>query len=291
MGQVEEQRYVCRICSKPCVSGKSLGGHMRAHLASKKSAVNPNCVEEFGDSDESKHALTAKTTNSCRECGKEFASLRALSGHMRFHSIKNKKEVHLCKECGRGFESIRAVFGHMKSHSTKKVSSVVVESFCPVRRKRSEIKYKGTVSANPSVSGVDASCCSASEAEEAEEAARCLVMLSRGVGSFSKLISDSDHSGGVVASNVSEFENGMGVDLVCDEGFLKDGIESNGCDDESCENGADLEMVEEKHRAMSSDWVEQEMGSGGSARGSLRGAASMRRCSSLLEMDAVAVIW
>ncbi|XP_047962037.1 zinc finger protein 559-like [Salvia hispanica] len=235
MGQVEEQRYVCRICSKPCVSGKSLGGHMRAHLASKKSAVNPNCVEEFGDSDESKHALTAKTTNSCRECGKEFASLRALSGHMRFHSIKNKKEVHLCKECGRGFESIRAVFGHMKSHSTKKVSSVVVESFCPVRRKRSEIKYKGT-----------------------------------GCGSFSKLISDSDHSGGVVASNVSEFENGMGVDLVCDEGFLKDGIESNGCDDESCENGADLEMVEEKHRAMSSDWVEQEMGSGGSARGSLR---------------------
>ncbi|KAG6396103.1 hypothetical protein SASPL_142242 [Salvia splendens] len=246
MGQVEEQRFVCKICSKPCISGKSLGGHMRAHLASKKSAVNPNCVEEFGDSDESKHALTAKTTNSCRECGKEFASLRALSGHMRCHSIKNDKEVHSCKECGRGFVSMRAVFGHMKSHSTKRVvmkvvSSVVVENFCPVRRKRSEIKYKGTVSVNPSFSGVDASHCGASEAEEA---ARCLVMLSRGVGSFSKLVSDSDHSGGVVASNGME--------------------------------------------AMGFDRVEQEMGS---ARGSLRGAASMRRCSSLLEMDAVAVIW
>ncbi|KAL1538765.1 zinc finger protein ZAT9-like [Salvia divinorum] len=274
MGQGEEQRYVCRICSKACVSGMSLGGHMRAHFASNGAA------------------------NSCRECGKEFVSSRALSGHMRCHSIKNEKRVHSCKECGRGFESMRAVFGHMKSHSAKRVTEVaggvVAGSFCPVRRKRSRVVYKGAVS--PSFSGVDASRCGASELEEAEEAARCLVMLSRGVGSFSNLGSCSDRSGGVAAaSTVSEFDdggmlrvgNGMDVDLdlVCDEGFLKDG------DGESCENGADLEMVDEEKRRTKSR-VEKEMESGGSGRGSLRGAASMRRCCSLLEkMDVVAVIW
>ncbi|KAL1557143.1 zinc finger protein ZAT4-like [Salvia divinorum] len=345
MGQVEEQRYVCRICSKSCVSGKSLGGHMRVHLsqiaASKKAAAQEKVLGikmECDDDDEQHHQLKdscinqstsdekisveelvdgdqsyasyelrenpkkswrisdpkhAKTANSCRECGKEFASLRALSGHMRCHSIKNKKEVHSCKECGRGFDSMRAMFGHMKSHSKRvmKVSSVVesgesLSDFCPIRRKRSRIRYKGTV--NPlSFSGVDASHCGVSDLEEAEEAARCLVMLSRGVGSFFKFDSnaedsdddDSAYFGGIVAScgtdgdfavnasyvekNVSEFddydddemlrvEKVMKVDPVCDDEFLEHGISSNGSDDESCFESENLEMMqgfeEKKHR-------------------------------------------
>ncbi|XP_047978465.1 zinc finger protein ZAT9-like [Salvia hispanica] len=319
MGQIEEeQRYVCRICSKSCVSGKSLGGHMRVHLsqiaASKKAAAQEKLVgnkmecddeddddhhqlnqsiseevEELGDGGDQSNASYelrenpkkswrisdpkhAKSLNSCRECGKEFASLRALSGHMRCHSIKNKKEVHSCKECGRGFDSMRAMFGHMKSHSTKRVmmkmpkpSVVKSGDFCPIRRKRSRIRYKGTV--NPlSCSGVDVSHCGVSDLEEAEEAARCLVMLSRGVGSFFKFDSnaedsddDSAYFGGVVASyvekNVSEFEDeemlrvekGMKVDLVCDDEFLEHGIgSSNGSDDddESCFENENLELIE-----------------------------------------------
>ncbi|KAL2466875.1 Uncharacterized protein Adt_42726 [Abeliophyllum distichum] len=33
MEEVQEQRYVCKICNKSCLSGKSLGGHMRVHSA------------------------------------------------------------------------------------------------------------------------------------------------------------------------------------------------------------------------------------------------------------------
>ncbi|KAH6774573.1 C2H2-like zinc finger protein [Perilla frutescens var. hirtella] len=257
MGEVQEQRYVCKICSKICVSGKSLGGHMRVHLAqisaSKKAAaqekaeikmeydddndqdgsyqLQENCKNQSnsgiaiaiensvdcGDGEQSnsyelrenpkkswrisnpKHGVI-KSASSCKECGKEFASLRALSGHMRCHSIKNKKEVHHCKECGRGFDSMRAMFGHMKSHSKRvKVANIEsaeslsdLENFCPIRRKRSRIRYKGTV--NPSFSGVDASNSAVSELEEAEEAAKSLVMLSRGVMSCLKFDSKTESS-------------------------------------------------------------------------------------------------
>ncbi|XP_057769654.1 zinc finger protein ZAT2 [Salvia miltiorrhiza] len=322
MGEVEEQRYVCRICSKACVSGKSLGGHMRVHLAqiaaSKKAAeikmedydddddrqLKDSCINQSNSSEEEEKTMNAeagegdqsnnsyelrenpkkswrisdpkralsKTTNSCRECGRKFGSLRALSGHMRCHSSKNKKEVHCCKECGRGFESVRAMFGHMKSHSKRvmKVCDSVVESgeslsdmenFCPIRRKRSRIRYKGTV--NPS------SRCGASEVEEAEEAARCLVMLSRGmvgVGNAGDSDDDSAYFGGVVAScgsrklcgsdggvvaNASHIENVKSVDLVCDDEFLEDGIGSN---------GGDLEkMLESKHDHDECGGVEMEM--------------------------------
>lgn len=169
-----------------------------------------------------------KNPNSCKECGKEFASPRALSGHMRCHSSKNKKETHCCKECGRGFDSMRAMFGHMKSHSKRaKVSTAEsaenlsdLENFCPIRRKRSRIRYKGTV--NPSFSGVDASNSAVSELEEAEEAAKSLMMLSKGVGSFLKpdsvTVSSDDDSAyfGAVATCRSKKFCGIDGDFVSD---------------------------------------------------------------------------
>lgn len=265
--------------SYPPLQGTSMNAEMEDGDQSNSYELRENPKKSWRISDP-KHGLI-NNSNSCKECGKEFVSLRALSGHMRCHSIKNKKEVHHCKECGRGFDSIRAMFGHMKSHSKRvKVESADslsdLENFCPIRRKRSRIRYKGTV--NPSFSGVDASDSAVSELEEAEEAAKCLVMLSRGVRSCLRLDSsnvesdddddDSAYFGGVTSCRskrfcgnggdyvkecdehglklVDEFDlvfgNGMKkvVDLVCDDEFLKSGFENN-----SSENEDDLEMMED----------------------------------------------
>ncbi|KAI3452235.1 hypothetical protein Pfo_008900 [Paulownia fortunei] len=287
MGEAQGQRYICKICNKSCVSGKSLGGHMRVHLAlisaTKKAAQEKaeikmefeggddqdgscqleessnnqsnsalpseekikNCESntEFGDGDQnnsyelrenpkkswrisdSKHGIP-KNGASCKECGKEFPSLRALSGHMRCHSIKNRK-VHQCKKCGKGFDSIRAMFGHMKSHSKRSRvpddsadSLSDMENLCPIRRKRSTIRYKSTT--NPSFSGLNASTSTVSELGEVEEVASCLMMLSRGVRDWSKFDSVTESSDddsvyfGAESSSKSKKFSGNDGDFVCD---------------------------------------------------------------------------
>lgn len=262
MGEIQEHRYICKICSKICVSGKSLGGHMRIHLAqiaASKKAAKAIKIDEEDDNDDdrfnsafpseekikdrdrdsntdvdqnpnyqlrenpkkswrfnsdSKHGLTKKLC-SCVECGKGFPSLRALSGHMRCHSIKNKEE-HYCEKCGRGFNSIRAVFGHMKSHSKKSRmrsnedtdTLSDLDNLCPVRRKRSRIGYKSV--SNESDSGVF-------ELGQVEEAATCLMMLSRGVRGFVKCETESsaDDGYGYLGGESSCRSEKVSGNLVC----------------------------------------------------------------------------
>ncbi|KAL3813449.1 hypothetical protein ACJIZ3_014717 [Penstemon smallii] len=234
---VQEQRfYICKICNRSCVSGKSLGGHMRGHLAliyaSKKAeenqlkSIETDQIQNFtknqsnsnflseekikgsGDSDEnnsyelrenpkkswrmsdSKRVVSENGVSSCKQCGKEFPTIRALSGHMRWHSSKvhNSKGVHQCKECGKGFDSMRAMFGHMKTHSKKlkapDESDDTVSNLFPIRRKRSRISIP-----NPCLDESD------SEVMKVEVAATCLMMLSRGVSDWNRFNSVTESSG------------------------------------------------------------------------------------------------
>ncbi|KAL9157831.1 hypothetical protein ABFS82_08G029200 [Erythranthe guttata] len=325
--EAQVQGYVCKICSKICVSGKSLGGHMRIHLAviaaSKKAAIksefaedddedhqsnsdeNAKISDEFGEADQNstyvlrenpkkswrisdpKHGLTKTPKNnnepsssspccysSCKLCGRGFPSLRALSGHMRSHSIKNNdRDSHLanqCKTCGKGFDSMRAMFGHMKTHSKKTRASdrsneslSDLENLCPVRRKRSRIRYKGTTTA-ATYNNTDSTRDNGYVSEETEEAALCLIMLSRGVTSWSDIDSVKDCSDYFGAENrgffggktVSGFDN-LDRDVVMDGPFDVSAVKTRRAsfevsedDSRSCDSAksdsfkiANLEMV------------------------------------------------
>ncbi|KAG5535170.1 hypothetical protein RHGRI_023078 [Rhododendron griersonianum] len=171
---------------------------MRCHLATtsaKKLDNETHMAMEWTDDIDNSYGLRenpkktwriSDAKNLCRECGKEFKTMRALSGHMRCHSIKEKEWA--CKQCGRGFGSMRALFGHMRHH-TKRLpeKQSEYENLCPVRRKRSKLRYK--VSANLSLtnSNPNASCLDVSEVDELEEAALSLIMLSRGVTNLAEL--------------------------------------------------------------------------------------------------------
>ncbi|XP_019185226.1 PREDICTED: zinc finger protein ZAT1-like isoform X1 [Ipomoea nil] len=143
--------------------------------------------------------LKKKKKDLCKECGKRFPSVKALAGHLKCHSRKGseveeeeeEEEHHLCKKCGKGFDSIRALYGHMKIHSKRSRPSSNgeesaqslsdLETMCPVRKKRSTIRYKLT-SSNPPLSAV-------SEFEEVQDAAMCLMMISRGVKTWNEFVS------------------------------------------------------------------------------------------------------
>lgn len=150
-----------------------------------------------------KHSHLKKKKDLCKECGKSFASVKALAGHLKCHSRKGSEEEehHLCKKCGKGFDSIRALYGHMKIHSKRSRTSNEEESvqslsdfetMRPVRKKRSTIRYKLTPANPPFSSAFNESHSAVSEFEEVQDAAMCLMMLSRGVKSWNEFVSANE---------------------------------------------------------------------------------------------------
>lgn len=159
--QDQESRHVCKFCSKSFPCGRSLGGHMRSHNAETEGKFH--CVvKQNGD-----------TAYDLRENRKKTWRVS--------DSIDDK----MCKECGKGFLSWKALFGHMKCHSDKERASVYnsdqdswatslidtqSDNEDPNRRRRKTTRSNRTTTSTSS---------SLTFEQEQEEVAVSLMMLSR----------------------------------------------------------------------------------------------------------------
>ncbi|PSS33661.1 Zinc finger protein [Actinidia chinensis var. chinensis] len=256
MEEDQEQKFVCKICSKSFSNGKSMGGHMRGHLGSisaKKHDEEEHNETGFEDGDDSGYVLrenpkktwrvsdskhgSERNQNCCKQCGKVFPSLRALSGHMRCHSIKERENV--CKECGKGFGSMRALFGHMRHHSKRPRVQLDRENLGPIQRKRSK-KASYKAGGNFSLSNSNASCSYVSDNDvELEEAAKCLIMLSRDERNVfeSNSMLESSENDSVIVDKAKALHQSEGNSGYADETWMSEKLDSgvSGSWNSSCE--------------------------------------------------------
>ncbi|XP_057952711.1 uncharacterized protein LOC131146893 [Malania oleifera] len=219
MEEDQEPKHMCKFCNKSFPCGRSLGGHMRSHmilnsaetdeklsrrklLSANNGGGNTNAEDGFDGGTHANYGLRENPKKNCR-----FADSKDET------SLSGK----LCKDCGKGFQSWKALFGHMKCHSEKdRVSNSLeedswisanqklvkdsqsdneTEAAAPNRRRRSRrIKRYMTTATSSSFSFANASSSVSEIEQEQEEVAMCLMMLSRDVGHWGGLNSDPDSS-------------------------------------------------------------------------------------------------
>ncbi|POO01958.1 Zinc finger transcription factor [Trema orientale] len=219
MEEGPEFKHACKFCNKSFPCGRSLGGHMRSHLTNNSAETNEKFSKRSKILSVNNGDGGSKTSHNeaCFEAGPNLSyglrenpkkTWRLADSSTEETSVFENK---LCRECGKGFQSWKALFGHMKRHSEKERASMnnsleeqdswttanqkmVMDSqsdnetMTPNRKRRSKrrTRYMGTTNSS-SFSVVNNGSSSVSEIElEQEEVAMCLMMLSR----------DGNHWGG-----------------------------------------------------------------------------------------------
>lgn len=208
MEEDPEFKHVCKLCIKSFPCGRSLGGHMRSHQTNNSPAeadekqLSLN-TKKLSSSISSTGALTPTNSNNggygLRENPKKTWRRSELSEDTSLHE-------KLCRECGHRFNSWKALFGHMKRHSEKERvpdnsledrdsrtsndRKLVMDSesdgevVITNRRRRSERRKRynvATAATSSSLSFANAASCVSKIEQEQEEVAMCLMMLSRDV--------------------------------------------------------------------------------------------------------------
>ncbi|CAL0307191.1 unnamed protein product [Lupinus luteus] len=216
--ELVKQQYMCKFCSKSFPCGRSLGGHVRTHITNLSSSAeteekekekvggseagttintgyglreNPKKTWRIADSTSEDTLLTLTTDKFCRECGKGFQSWKALFGHMKCHTDKERVSNNNHNSLVEDQDSVtnnNAISIHNQKLELDIQSDN--EATAPSRRRRSKRRRTRYIvgSANPSFSY------SLSEAEqEQEDVAMSLIMLSRDLSPWSGLNSVGDH--------------------------------------------------------------------------------------------------
>lgn len=219
--ELEDQQFkhLCKFCSKSFPCGRSLGGHMRSHLTNNSAETEEKFI--IG-----KVKLpSANNVNSDFETGPHHQPGYGLRENPKktWRLADSSEDTSLlpdkfCRECGKGFQSWKALFGHMKCHSEKERVVNSINSFdeeeeedswtcanqkllmdsqsdnettTPNRRRRSRrrrTRYMGTTTSSSNFSIANAATSSVSEIEqEQEEVALCLMMLKRDEGHWGGL--------------------------------------------------------------------------------------------------------
>ncbi|XP_050379977.1 uncharacterized protein LOC126797382 [Argentina anserina] len=136
----------------------------------------------------------------CSLCGKGFESKNGLFGHMRHHSVKQRSE---CRDCGKGFESLKGLNVHRRVHTRRmmgfdEAEKLWVENWGVVRRRRSaRCSYRiGSSPSSSSFSGLHLNEWRFGNGFgiDVEEAAFCLMMISRGLGNWGQVSSVAESS-------------------------------------------------------------------------------------------------
>ncbi|KAL0695379.1 hypothetical protein Bca4012_062559 [Brassica carinata] len=190
MEQFKERKFVCKFCSKRFACGKSLGGHIRTHMSKDNSA----------DSDEDEHNKLRIDENEgqasygLRENPKKNKKFVVQRDMMAQQHHQQQQQLLRCRECGKGFASSKALCGHMACHSEREKTvmdsqSDTEASSSPIRRRsKRAVKHHHHHKADAFVDGgsimdqSDSSAASSDASEiqpELEETALSLMMLSR----------------------------------------------------------------------------------------------------------------
>ncbi|KAF5725395.1 putative zinc finger protein [Tripterygium wilfordii] len=226
MEEDQAQRHIYRLCNKSFSSGKALGGHMRVH-----DALNP--VEEEVKLNKCKLGFEVKENSGygLRENPRKSSKFASLN------STAPSIEERVCGMCGREFMSLRGLSGHMRMHKKDRTVSkdtrtssrcnLFVESLWEseavnlVRRGSNRLRSK--MSSNSSLSSLNGSYSDTETVDNLDKAANCLMMMSRGVHNWGELVSGCEFKGNNSESFKlkSSFENKQ---IATDGNAIFDGV-------------------------------------------------------------------
>ena len=209
-----EFKHVCKFCKKSFPCGRSLGGHMRSHM------INSSFETDEKLSKTKLSSLHKAATNPGSETATQIGYGLRENPKKTWRIADSSEDTSLlgkfCKDCGKGFQSWKALFGHMRSHSEKERlsnsleeedswtsanqklvmdSQSDTETAVPNRKKRSRrrTRYMATATSS-SFSFANASSSFSEIEQEQEEVAISLMMLSRDSGNWGGLNSVTESS-------------------------------------------------------------------------------------------------
>nr|XP_010936336.1 zinc finger protein ZAT1 [Elaeis guineensis] len=107
MERDQQLKHCCKVCRKSFPCGRSLGGHMRSHLALNSLTEAEERLQS------SRSSIGVGAGYGLRENPKKTWRLSDSGGD------RSPRQAKLCKKCGKVFPSWKSLFGHMRCHQEK----------------------------------------------------------------------------------------------------------------------------------------------------------------------------
>ncbi|KAL9672835.1 hypothetical protein QQ045_029088 [Rhodiola kirilowii] len=199
----QQQKHVCKICSRTFGCGQSLGGHMRSHVMNLASDTNGESSETAGNLGFQQNNDNTHSNYSLRENPKK--TTRFARPNEKVRAEKAVSDEKSCPICDKRFASSKALFGHMKCHSEKVVISSNIGEYVssqpdendeidvPRLRRKSNRKMQNKISPVSNLSFENAYDSDSDAVEnEQENVAMSLMMLSKDNCGYKELNSDEE---------------------------------------------------------------------------------------------------